>query len=1035
MSEPRRGPIAWMIQNKVSSNLLMLVLILGGLAMSGIIKKEVFPTFDTDYVTVKVSYPGSSPAEIEQGIVLAVEEVMRGVEGIKEVTSTARQGSAVINGELTGDGDRTLVYQDIQQAVSGLSTLPDGAESPVVSMTSRRFSVLKLVLHGDLDNWVLREVIEDVRDQLLQSNSVSDVELQGGSNYEVQVEITRETLERYKLQIDDVARRIRSQSVELPGGSIDSRAGEIMVRVSERAEWADQFSKIPIVTHADGSYLTLGDIATVRDDFSDNKVSFTYNEEPSVSLQVYGSGDQDPLSVSAAVHDKLASIRASLPPGVSLDVLNDRSDLYQGRLDLLLKNAFMGLLLVLVLLGIFLDIRLAFWVTLGIPTSFLGAMLFLPLFDVTLNMVSMFAFILALGIVVDDAIIAGENIHEYRKLGYSNIQAAIEGIKSVAVPLTFSILSNIIAFIPLYFLPGFLGKLFGIVPLVVASVFIISWVEALFILPAHLAHSSEKKEGRWFGRLHRRQQRLSEKLTIGMEHRYSKVLAMVLNYRYLTVALGVFVFVVVMAYAMSGRMGFTLMPRVESDRAAVTAVLPVGSPMSSAIEVRDSLIASANKMIDEYGREQLIRGVRGEIKANQVEVVLQLNGEGVRPVSTGQVVKRWRELTGDLAGVDSLKFESDRGGPGRGAALTIELSHRDDAVLQQASSELAASLGTIAGVSDITDGYSQGKPQLDVELLARGEALGLTNADVAGQLRSAFYGSEALRQQRGRHEVKVKVRLKEQDRLSIYDLEQLQIVTPDGDFVPLNSVAKIHFGHAYTDITRRGGRRTINVTANVEPIENTSAVLVSLNSGVLQGLQEQFPALMISYRGKQQDTQESASSLMVSSLLTLGVLYVMLAIPFGSYSQPLLVMLAIPFGVIGAIIGHKLMGFGMSMISILGILALSGVVVNDTLVMLDYANKQRAKGAEALQAISLAGVRRFRPIVLTTLTTFGGLAPMIFETSRQAKFLIPMAISLGYGILFSTVICLLLVPAMYMVLEDAGVAMGRLRRFFVDSRR
>ncbi|WP_237443073.1 efflux RND transporter permease subunit [Sinobacterium norvegicum] len=1038
MSESlRRGPIAWMIQNKVAANLLMMVLIVGGLVVSSLIKKEVFPEFETQYVSVNVSYPGSSPAEIEQGIVLAVEEAMRGVDGIKEITSTAREGAATVNGELLSDSDRAIVYQDVQQAVSALQTLPDGAETPVVSMSSRARSVLRLVVFGEVEQWVLREVVEDVRDQLLQSGGISEVELRGASDYEIEVEISRQTLESYGLTLRDIASRIDSQSVELPGGSIDTVAGEIMLRVSDRSLWAKEFANIVIISEPDGSYITLGDIATVSDSFVDDKVLYSFNNQPSVALEVFRTGSQTPTGVSDAVHDRLENIRQSMPPGISIQVFNDRSDMYEARLDLLLKNAFLGLLLVLVLLGIFLDIRLAFWVTLGIPTAFLGGLIFLPFFDVSINMVSMFAFILALGIVVDDAIIAGENIHEYRKLGYSNSQAAIEGIKAVSVPLTYSILSNIVAFIPLYFLPGFLGMLFGVVPLVVASVFVISWVEALFILPAHLAHSGEKKESKWFYKIHARQQKLSEFLTRGLTLRYLMVLKQALNFRYITVAIGVAVFVITLAYTMSGRMGFTLMPRVESDRSSVTAILPVGSPMTDAVIIRDQLLATAYQTIDGFTvnrsdggyteRSALLEGVRAEVTDNQVDIVLQLTEEGQRPVSTGEVSKVWRQLSADVVGVDSIKFESDRGGPGQGAAITIELSHRDDAVLQQASAALAAAMTEFSEVSDIADGYSLGKPQLDIALLPKGQSLGLTNNAIASQLRSAFYGAEALRQQRGRHEVKVMVRMDEADRLSQYDLEQLNIVTPSGDYVPLIEVAEVHYGHAFTDITRRSGRRTINVTANVEPIEATGAVLSSLKERALVDIQQQYPSLLISYRGKQQDTEEGASSLMITGFVSMVVLYVMLAIPFGSYSQPLLVMLAIPFGVIGAIIGHLIMGYGLSMISILGILALSGVVVNDTLVMLDYANKQRIAGATPIVAISEAGKRRFRPILLTTLTTFGGLAPMIFETSMQAKFLIPMAISLGFGIVFATLICLLLVPAMYLVLEDLKAAIGGIK--------
>ncbi len=1014
----QRGPVAWMVHNRVTPNLLMLVLLLGGLFMSLQIKKEVFPEFTLDQVTVSVPYPGASPEEVEQGIVLALEEAVRGVDGIEELTATAAEGSARLSAELAGDADPMRVYQDIQQQVDAVTTLPVDAEQPQVALASRRREVLEIQVYGQTDQGALRAVTEAVRDRLLQHPGITQVELFGAQDYEVQVEVDQALLRRYGLSLDNISRTLAAAAVELPGGSIETRGGEILLRVAERRDWAREFALLPVVTTPEGATLRLGDVARVRDGFADSSRAYAYNSLPSLGIEVFRVGDQTPIGVSEAVRSVLAELEPELPEGVSLAINRDMSEIYQQRLELLLKNAFIGLLLVLVLLGLFLEFKLAFWVTMGIPTAFLGSFLFLPFLDVSINMVSMFAFIIALGIVVDDAIVAGENIYEYRQRGMDFITAAIEGARGVAVPITFSILTNIIAFMPLYFVPGFLGKLFMVTPLVVSTVFLISLVESLFILPAHLAHANPHHGNPLSRFLYTRQQRISAGLSRFVERRFRPLLEACLSYRYLTVAIGLALFCVVMAYAMSGRLGFSLMPRVESDRAVVTALLPVGSPLDKAEVVRDRLLATAREVAAGAGGAALVEGYRAWIEAHEVGVLVYLTDENSRPISTSEYTRRWRQATGAILGLESLRFESDSGGPGRGAALTVELSHRDVATLDAASARLAELLGEFPNVGDIQDGFTPGKQQLSFTLRPEGLSLGLTAEEVARQVRYAFYGAEALRQQRGRNEVTVRVRLPEAQRSREYDLEHLLIRTPDGGYTPLRQVAEVSRGRAYTSITRRDGRRTVTVTANVEPINQTNRIINTLSAELLPQLVQDYPGLSAGFRGRQQDTQDSLDSLLTSSIVALLALYAMLAIPFRSYAQPLLVMVAIPFGIVGAVLGHWLMGFGLSIISLQGIIALSGVVVNDSLVLIDYANRQRRAGLNPHEAIAAAAVRRFRPILLTTLTTFGGLAPMIFETSRQARFMIPMAISLGYGIVFATVISLVLVPCLYLILED-----------------
>ncbi|MBN1360572.1 MAG: efflux RND transporter permease subunit [Sedimentisphaerales bacterium] len=1014
--EPR-GPIAWMTHNRITPNLIMLVFLVGGFFIATRIKQEVFPEFDLGMVTIQVAYPGSSPEEVEQGIILVIEEAVRGLDGIKEITSTASEGMGMVVAELEDGADQQRVYQDIKQQVDRIITFPLDAEEPEVSLRIIRREVLQIQLYGDTTEWVLRELAEQVRDRLLQDSQITQVDLVGARRYEVAIEIDQDVLRTYGLTLDEVAQRVRATSVEIPGGTVETQAGDILLRVNERRNWAREFATIPLITTPDGAVVTLGNVAQIKDTFEETDRYATYNNLSAVALGVYRVGNQTPIGVSDAVRTAMSEIEQDLPPGVDWVINTDQSDIYRQRLELLLKNAFYGLTLVLILLGLFLELRLAFWVTMGIPISFLGAFLFLPGMAVTINMISMFAFIIALGIVVDDAIVVGENVYEYRLRGMSFMRAAILGTRDVLLPVTFSILTNIVAFMPLCFVPGVMGKVWRVIPFVVITVFSISWVEALLILPCHLAHARQRSSRRP-GVIARVQKVFASGLDRFTNRIYAPLLDLSIRFRVVVVALGVGMLVVILGYVASGRIGIILMPRVESDTAVVTAVLPYGSPLSKAEQLRQRLVQAAEETAQANDGDALVRGIFALIDENVVEVTVYLTDPHVRPITTTQLTQAWRERTGPIPGLESLRFESDRGGPGRGAALTIELSHRDIEVLDRASEALAARLADFANVRDIDDGYTPGKRQLDFSLTDEGHSLGLTQQALARQLRNAFYGSEAVRQQRGRNEVRVKVRLPREQRVRQYDLEHLLVRTPRETDVPLRHIAAIDRGRAYTAINRREGRRTVSVTADVEPMSQTSQVQATLAAEVLPELAADFPGLSYGWEGRQQDMTESTDSLFRGLLLALFGIYALLAVPFRSYYQPLIVMIAIPFGIVGAVLGHILMGYSLSLMSMMGVVALSGVVVNDSLVLIDYANRLARDGAAPLDAIHQAGVRRFRPIMLTTLTTFGGLAPMIFETSLQARFMIPMAISLGFGILFATTISLVIVPCLYSMAED-----------------
>ncbi len=1023
----QRGPLAWMTYNRVTPNLLMLALLLGGFFVSGQIKKEVFPEFELDRVTVSVAYPGASPEEVEQGIVLVVEEAVRGLEGIKELRATAAESRGLVNIELLADIDQQKVYQEIKQEIDRIRTFPDDAEEPQVSLVARRREVLNIQLYGNATEAALRETAEQVRDRLLQNPGITQIDLSGARDLEIHVNVPQENLRAYDLTLDEIARTIDAASTEVPGGAVETDAGDILLRVTDRRDWAKEFARIPVISTADGTVVLLEEIATVRETFEDSDRFATYNGQRSIALNVFRVGDETPVGVSRAVRDAMVEIEADLVEGLDWEINRDRSEIYEQRLNLLLKNACIGLALVLLLLGLFLEFKLAFWVTMGIPISFLGGLLFLPVVGISINIVSMFAFIVALGIVVDDAIVAGENIYEYRQRGHSLVKAAILGARTVAIPITFAILTNIVAFLPLYFVPGVMGKIWKAIPVVVITVFIISLVEALLILPAHLAHTRSTPSSKLTARLHDWQQGFSTGLSGFIENRYRPLLELSIRWRGLTVAIGLAVLMIILSYVMSGRIGMILMPRVESDRAVVTAILPAGSPLAIADQVQKRLVRGIEEMASANGGDELLQGVFALVDEGQVEVTAYLTPPDVRPLSTGTVIQLWREEVGPIIGLESLFYESDRGGPGGGAALNVELSHRDTNVLDQASVALAERLAEFPNVKDVDDGFTPGKEQLDFRIKRSGESLGLTSREIARQVRNAFSGNEALRQQRGRNEVTVRVRLPEVERNSELSVENLMIRTDAGTFVPLFEVAEVERGRAYTTISRRDARRTLSVSASVEPISRTGQIIATLNSQVLPELVREFPGLTHGYQGRQARLKESTGGLANGFILAMVAIYFLLAIPFRSYSQPLIVMLAIPFGIVGATLGHLIMGYSLSLMSMMGIVALSGVVVNDSLILIDYANRQRQEGASAFIAICAAGTRRFRPIILTTLTTFGGLAPMIFETSRQARFLIPMALSLGFGILFATVITLFLVPSLYLLMEDL---LNLLKRFF-----
>jgi len=897
----------------------------------------------------------------------------------------------------------------------------------VVSLSGRQRDVIDFVLYGDVPEEVMAEQAEIIKDRLLQHPGVTKLSVTGIRPYQITISPSQDALRSYGLTLKQVAARVNSLAVELPGGGIKTSSGEILLRMDERRDYGSQFAELAVISSDDGSVVHLRDIAEIKDGFDDESERFVYwNGVRAVKMDVYRVGKQTPLKVVESVREVLAEVKAELPHGLKIHERRNSSKIYEQRVKLLMKNGSIGLLLVLLILGLFLEPRLAFWVMMGIPISFLGGLLLLPLFGVSINMISMFAFLIALGIVVDDAIVVGENVFEHRQEGDDPLFSSIRGAREVAMPVTFSVLTNIVTFTPMLFLPGFIGKIWFVIPVVVNLVFFISLMECVFVLPSHLGHIKMENSFAIARSYKRFQGRFNRVFFAGVNRIYQPILKFAIHWRYLVMTLGVLLLVGTVAYVKSGRIGIVPMMSVDSDYSSATAVLPYGSPVENTFKVRDRLIKAAEKIVARNGGTNLTYGIYadvgrsyGGVNGSHVVVVeTYLTEPEVRPISTSEFTELWKKELGNIAGIETMLFEANRGGPGGGSSLSIGLSHNDIGMLESAASELAGKLAEFPIVSDIDDGYADGKPQFNFKMLPEGLALGLTAADVARQVRSSFYGAEAFRQQRGRNEIKVMVRLPEAERSSEYDLEQLLIRTSAGTDVPLSDVASVSRGRAYTSISRLDGRRLLTVTANVNPRGESERILALVLKDVMPELQQKYPGLTQVFRGKQKDIREGMSALFKGFILALLVIYALLAIPFRSYTQPLIIMTCIPFGIVGAVLAHVILGFPLSMISLMGIVALAGVVVNDSLVLVDYANNEVKRGCGMRDSIVNAGVRRFRPVLLTTLTTFLGLAPMIFETSRQARFLIPMAISLGFGILFATFITLFLVPALYVMIED-----------------
>lgn len=1037
------GVVAFMARNGVAANLLMLFFFIAGIASFGTIVQEVFPENSLDTVQVSVTYPGATPDEVEESIVQKIEEAVEAVDGVKKVTANAREGSGSVSVELELGTDIDRALDDVKAEIDQIQTFPDEAEEPDVRELTTRQSVVRIAIFGDVSETALKEVAYQLEDSLAALDDVSFVDTSSIRDYELSIEVPQNTLQAFGLSLNDISQTVAASSLDSPAGSIDTNTEEVRVRTLGQNYNQQNFEDIVLVSNENGALIRLGQVATIKDGFEDADLLPLYNGKPVAFVEVFRTSDERVLDVAESVREYLENdFVDTLPEGVSYAIWSDDSELLNDRLSLLLKNAAIGLFLVLLALTLFLDIRLAMWTAVGIGVTFIGAIYLLDLAGSSINMFSLFGFILALGLVVDDAIVVGENIYAQRENGRTGLGASITGARRVTVPVIFAVLTTVAAFSPLFAIGGVIGKLVADIPLVVIAVLALSLIECLLILPYHLSHlpapgtPNMNMVTRFFERL---QGKVDKHYQAFVDGPLDRALKFSLRMPYVIVAGAVAILILFASFIPAGIIKVGFFPSVEADIVTANLEMPAGTTIEQTEKIARLIEEGGRKAFAEFEAEQEedepspLRGIftsvgqaapdggpqpsDGSFSSNLASVQFSFAPGDQRDLDAKAFESAWRDTVGPLVEVRSLVFASEL--ISVGAPVNVQLSDPDPAIVDAASEQLMAELQRFAGVFDIETDQDEGLQEIQLRLKPAARSLGVTLQDVALQVRAAFFGSEALRVQRGREDVRVYIRLPEEERNSITDVERFRVRVPGGE-VALATLADVSFGEAPSIIRRTDGRRITTITADLdEDIVTGQEIADALSNDIMPRLQADYPQLLYTLGGEQEEQAESFGDLTTAFLFALLAIYALLAIPFKSYVQPLIIMAVIPFGIIGALIGHILLGLQLVVLSIFGIIALSGVIVNGSLVMIDFINENLRNGMPIEKAILSGAKSRFRPIMLTSLTTFLGVAPITFETSLQAQFLIPMSASLGFGVLFGAFILQLLIPALAL-LEHRG---------------
>lgn len=1036
-----KGLIAWFASNNVAANLLMLFIIVAGLISVFTIRKQTTPDFELNTIQVRVEYRGAAPQEVEEGVVVRIEEAIQDVDGIVEIRGYANEGMGSVTAEVESGADMNEVLNEIKTRVDAISTFPALTEKPVIYKEEVPIHVVFVAVHGQLDEFSRKEIAQEVRDELVQIPEVTQVQFLGDRPYEISIEVSEQILQQYGLTMTEISDAIRASSVDLPGGTINSSGGDILLRTEGQVYTGLEYGDLVLRTFADGTRLTLDDIATINDGFVETEGYGHFDGNRTATLRILASGQQNELRTAAAVREYIEEKRETLPEGINLDIWIDRSHYLEGRLEMMTKNMWQGALLVFIVLSLFLRMKVAFWVVIGIPITFLGALWLMPHapWPVTINMISLFGFIVVLGIVVDDAIIIGESAYTRIREDGHTLDNVIKGARQVAVPATFGVLTTMAAFAPMLFVGGIVGPFFEALSVVVILCLMFSLVESKLILPTHLVHANIKPVDeadlfnpqrqvrvreyplRFFQRI---QRRVQHGLQYVIHRWYRPTVERAIDNRGVTVALFFATMIVTVGLLGGGIVRFVLFPDVPGDFIRAELQMQTGTPPEVRNEVLARLETAVIEMNDEYVAENpdtlpMISHV-GAFTTSDTGAILfvEMPMSADRPFEGEEINDLWRERVGEIPGVRELTF-SGGDNVGGGAPLNFRLSGTNYENLEAAAVEMEDRLADFEGVFDIRNSGSSGGQEIRLTIRPEAEALGLTMTSLGRQVRQAFYGEEAQRIQRGQDELRVMVRYPREDRRSIADLENMRIRTPTGDEVPFESVAEMSFGEGYSTITRLNRERTVTVSADIDPLRVEPREIIStMTEEFVPELLARYPGVSYGLEGASQEEQNFLRNISIASVAAVFLIYALIAIPLHSYSQPLVIMAVIPFGLIGAVIGHIVMGEAVSMFSLFGLVALAGVVVNDSLIMVDFINKARAAGVPLKRAVIESGTRRFRPIILTSFTTAAGLMPIMLETSVQAQFVIPMAISLSFGILFATLITLFLVPCLYLLQLD-----------------